>query len=317
MEFTPVKKGEKGREVPFSAINGLHYQKKELQKMITFSHKMTFPDNPFPRDRDYNNILEMFPVYSVLAGNNVKSDEAVTVALFRHKFSNFLASKALYKILSMQGIENTKGIAVFIRLVESTFFSLSPDTKDDILQHDAIVIIRPKQPVDEILHFSLDAVLKIFERFFKSGTSDKSLLQLYAKSVTDEIIEENIVTEKALKILEMNTLPEYSRKSGTMIKNGKEKIEQKLLSLSFINKFLEETEDYLLCDPDEPLSLRVLLDALSSVEWEFDSPGYLTRHDAEKIYSQDNLMTEGEYRVHIDELRPIATLKEILRKERE
>lgn len=294
------------RIVPFSSLQGLEYKRESVCKAIDDSYEKAFKSTSLPSDIHFNNVMNLYLIYRLIGGsNNCNSKEKNNLSLFIRSINSYLGKVALKTLYEHLGVPQQRNIAVQTCPRENTVLRFSPVLKDDYMHHKAVVIIRFYRAVDEILHYSIDGVNRIYDKMISERSYDTSRLFSISDAVKNELKSEITALENRLEKIN----------NEVKIMSSKLKIMHKQISLSFIDKFILEVKDYLSDDiPDEPLTKRILSDALSDEVWEADFPGFLTKNDLAKILSDESLLRYGDYYLYLNEIRPIIELKDIVYK---
>lgn len=306
--YTPLFRSEFGgimtpesKEIPFIPLGDFKIEREEAIKMIEKAFTFTFKEPPKDEVKKYN-FSTLLLTYTKLDFKN----EAMSWLYWR--INRYILERASRVIFSKYGIEDCNGPGLSAVSYNSSFFFLLEKEKERILTGDAAIPVRLFRPIGQIINSSVDGVERIFKELVI--TNDFSLDNLYPSlaavktELKEEIKEieerEGIIKDHAYRLTER-----YDAKD--------ENIDRKEITLSFLDTMIPAFEDYLSDNPPSvPFLKRIVLDALSDADWKIDSPCFITKEDAERIYSDKRLLRNGKYGIYMAEARPINTLKEVL-----
>ncbi len=306
--YTPVIFGEgtmilviEERIVPFTPLEGLEFEEGQVRTMIDKAYAKTFALSPFGEIRKFNNAFNIYPMYRLLTGKSSDEEGNRTFSKFKWYLNVQFGDIAMEKLFDEVGLPRGSNFGLYTRPRGKTVGFLAPKEKDELIKHKILLIMRYFRSLDEILYYSVDGVESVYTKFIPQRPWTRSKLIAASEEVKAELMEE------------IETILERVEKSETKAsaKSKMEKIARKRISLSFIDKFISQADDYVFDDaPDEPLMKRVLYDALLGAKWKFDFPGFLTAQDIEEIFSDERLLRDGEYYFYLNETRPVSRLRE-------
>lgn len=306
--YTPLFRSEFGgimtpesKEIPFIPLEAFKLDREEIIKMIEKAFSSTFKETP------QNSIKK--PNFSTLLLTYIKLDfgnEAMYWLYWR--LNQYILERARRVIFSEYGIDDCEGLGLLATSYNSSFFFLRENGKERILTDDAVISVRLFRPIAQLINSSVDGVERIFKELVI--TNDFSLDNLYPSlaSVKAELKEEIMEIEERegiTKNQEYRLTERYDAED--------ENIDRKEIAISFLDTMIPAFEDYLSDNPPSvPFLKRILLDALSDADWKIDSPCFITKEDAERIYSDKRLLRNEKYGIYMAEARPMNTLKEVL-----
>ncbi len=190
--------------------------------------------------------------------------------------------------------------------------TFSPLEKEERLESDVSIAVRLCRTPSEIAYFSLLPVVKIL------GGTDSVEEALLRIEVSIGYYEREIeIRERKAESLYL----ELVSARGKNIKSTKrlqievtnKEIFNARLAITALKCCRKQVRDYFITGRRKvPLTKRILRDIITSFDWTYDVPGFLTRADIEAIYSYPGLVVNaaGDRAVYLSELRDISLLSE-------
>ena len=229
---------------------------------------------------------------------------------FSKAFRRNMSAGIFADILSHFNVESDDGIkrARVILGWNEHVLTFYPAEKEERLGADISVVIRLYRTPTEIAYFSLLPVMRIL------GGTDSVEEALLRTEVSIEYREREIELrqteiEKLSEELGTDTTRSGIRQKKNKIETAKKEILNSRLAISSLKCYRKQVRDYFIAGRrEEPLTKRILRDIITSFDWTYDVPGFLTKSDMEDIYSYSSLVINerGDRAVYLSELRDIS-----------
>ena len=331
--YTPVLRSGEGAiftvsefKCPFVPLDGLDYAPL-FSDMFEEAYENSFIKKPLGKEWGFASIISFYDSYRnfFFSPSEDEREEAETKRMFIHDLDRQLGQEAADRVSGICSIPDDE-LCYAVRQWNVSFYSFRRNPLFDMKGRKAIVVIRTRPSLRAFLSSSFDGVERAFRKMAEGGTYTSSSLIEAVAGVKDEIREEigekkekmaRLLIEKAEGMPDRNLLT--SREDR--IESCSLKIRRAEITLSYLDAFVRQTEDYLGSDtPSEPLSKRILSDALltAEIKWEADAPGFLTAEDLNVIVSDRRLRHRTRWGdsciVYMKEMRPLTELHDFIMK---